>query len=268
MTEIGHGSDVAAIGTTATFDAQTDEFVIDTPFTAATKEYIGNAARDARAAVVFAQLITAGVNHGVHAFFVPVRDADGQPLSGITIDDDGFKGGLKGVDNGRFAFDQVRIPRTNLLDRYGAVDAEGAYSSPIDSPGRRFFTMLGTLVQGRVSLDGAAVVASKLALDIAIRYGSNASSSPPSTTTGRRRCWTTSSTSAAHARTRRHLRLGARPREAAHLLRGGVLRRRRQRGEPGPARDPGRGVQIRFDVDGPRRHPGMPGGMRRGRIHG
>ncbi|WP_453984093.1 acyl-CoA dehydrogenase family protein [Brevibacterium casei] len=171
MTEIGHGSDVAAIGTTATFDPETDEFVIDTPFTAATKEYIGNAARDARAAVVFAQLVTVGVNHGVHAFFVPVRDTDGRPLPGITIDDDGFKGGLKGVDNGRFAFDHVRIPRTNLLDRYGAVDAEGTYSSPIDSPGRRFFTMLGTLVQGRVSLDGAAVVASKLALDIAIRYG-------------------------------------------------------------------------------------------------
>lgn len=171
MTEIGHGSDVAAIGTTATFDPETDEFVIDTPFTAATKEYIGNAARDARAAVVFAQLITAGVNHGVHALFVPVRTEAGEPMPGVRISDDGFKGGLRGVDNGRFAFDAVRVPRTNLLDRYGAVDETGAYTSPIDSPGRRFFTMLGTLVQGRVSLDGAAVVASKLALDIAVRYG-------------------------------------------------------------------------------------------------
>ncbi|NNV09159.1 acyl-CoA dehydrogenase, partial [Geobacillus sp. MMMUD3] len=171
MTEIGHGSDVAAIGTTATFDPETDEFVIDTPFTAATKEYIGNAARDARAAVVFAQLITAGVNHGVHALFVPVRTEAGEPMPGVSISDDGFKGGLRGVDNGRFAFDAVRVPRTNLLDRYGAVDETGAYTSPIDSPGRRFFTMLGTLVQGRVSLDGAAVVASKLALDIAVRYG-------------------------------------------------------------------------------------------------
>ena len=53
----------------------------------------------------------------------------------------------------------------------GDVAADGTYSSDIASPGRRFFTMLGTLVQGRVSLDGAAVVASKLALDIAIRYG-------------------------------------------------------------------------------------------------
>lgn len=171
MTEIGHGSDVASVATTATYDVDTQEFVISTPFRAATKEYIGNAARDARAAVVFAQLITAGVNHGVHAFFVPVRDEAGDPMPGISIEDDGFKGGLKGVDNGRIAFAEVRIPRTNLLNRYGDVSADGSYSSPIDSPGRRFFTMLGTLVQGRVSLDGAAIVASKLALDIAVRYG-------------------------------------------------------------------------------------------------
>lgn len=170
MTEIGHGSDVAEVATTATYDAEAQEFVIHTPFRAATKEYIGNAARDARAAVVFSQLITNGVNHGVHAFVVPVRDEAGRVADGITIEDDGKKGGLLGVDNGRIAFDQVRVPRGNLLTRYGAVTADGEYSSPIDSPGRRFFTMLGTLVQGRVSLDGAAVVASKLALDIAVRY--------------------------------------------------------------------------------------------------
>lgn len=170
MTEIGHGSDVAQVATTAKFDQDTDEFVVHTPFRAATKEYIGNAARDARAAVVFAQLITRGVNHGVHAFYVPIRDESGDPLPGITIEDDGKKGGLLGVDNGRFAFSEVRIPRDHLLTRYGSVDGDGEYSSPIESPGRRFFTMLGTLVQGRVSLDGAAVVASKLALDIAVRY--------------------------------------------------------------------------------------------------
>lgn len=171
MTEIGHGSDVASVATTATYDVANEEFALTSPFRAATKEYIGNAARDARAAVVFAQLITNGVNHGVHAFFVPVRSEAGEPLPGITIEDDSYKGGLKGVDNGRISFDEVRIPRTNLLNRYGDVTADGTYSSPIESPGRRFFTMLGTLVQGRVSLDGASVVASKLALDIAVRYG-------------------------------------------------------------------------------------------------
>ncbi|ACQ81810.1 acyl-CoA oxidase domain protein [Beutenbergia cavernae DSM 12333] len=179
MTETGHGSDVASIGTTATYDADAEEFVIHTPTRSAWKEYIGNAAVDGVAAVVFAQLVTRGVDHGVHAFYVPLRDTAGERdehgaypyLPGVGGEDDGLKGGLLGVDNGRLHFDQVRIPRRNLLDKYAEVAADGEYSSPIDSPGRRFFTMLGTLVQGRVSLGGSSVATSKIALSTAIRYG-------------------------------------------------------------------------------------------------
>lgn len=170
MTEIGHGSDVASLGTTATYDPEAGEFEINTPFRGAWKEYNGNAAVDGRAAVVFAQLITKGVNHGVHALYVPLRDDEGRLLPGVSSEDDGLKGGLNGIDNGRLAFDHVRVPRENLLNRYGDVAEDGTYTSPIASPGRRFFTMLGTLVQGRVSLDGAAVAAAKVALQIAITY--------------------------------------------------------------------------------------------------
>ena len=172
MTEIGHGSDVASIGTTATYDPDTEEFEIHTPFAGAWKEFLGNAALHGQAAVVFAQLITQGVNHGVHAFFVPIRTREGEMLPGIGSEDDGVKGGLNGIDNGRLHFTHVRIPRENLLNRYGDVAADGTYSSPIESPGRRFFTMLGTLVQGRVSLDGASVRAMQAALAIAVKYGS------------------------------------------------------------------------------------------------
>ncbi|MGV2984834.1 acyl-CoA dehydrogenase [Microbacterium sp. AGC85] len=170
MTEIGHGSDVASAGTTATYDPETEEFVINTPFRGATKEYLGNAALHGVAATVFAQLITNGVSHGVHCFYVPLRGDDGNDLPGIGREDDGLKGGLNGIDNGRLSFDHVRIPRTNLLNKYGDVAADGTYTSSIDSPGRRFFTMLGTLVQGRVSLDGAASWGSALGLYIAITY--------------------------------------------------------------------------------------------------
>lgn len=171
MTETGHGSDVASVATTATYDPETQEFVIDTPFRGAWKDYLGNAAKDGIAAVVFAQLITKGVNHGVHAFYVPIRDADGAFLPGIGGEDDGLKGGLNGIDNGRLHFTGVRVPRADLLNKYGDVAEDGTYSSSISSPGRRFFTMLGTLVQGRVSLDGSAVNAAKIALKIAITYG-------------------------------------------------------------------------------------------------
>ncbi|MBL3698818.1 acyl-CoA dehydrogenase [Leucobacter luti] len=172
MTEIGHGSDVASVGTTATYDPDTEEFEIHTPFAGAWKEFLGNAALHGQAAVVFAQLITRDVNHGVHAFFVPIRTPEGDLLPGVGSQDDGVKGGLNGIDNGRLHFTHVRIPRTNLLNRYGDVAPDGTYSSSIESPGRRFFTMIGTLVQGRVSLDGSAVRAMEAALAIALRYGS------------------------------------------------------------------------------------------------
>jgi acyl-CoA oxidase len=171
MTETGHGSDVASIATTATYDPEAQEFVINTPFRAAWKDYLGNAGQDGTAATVFAQLITGGVNHGVHCFYVPIRDDNGNFLPGIGGEDDGLKGGLNGIDNGRLHFTNVRVPRTNLLNKYGDVAEDGSYSSAINSPGRRFFTMVGTLVQGRVSLDGAATAVSAMALTIAITYG-------------------------------------------------------------------------------------------------
>jgi acyl-CoA oxidase len=175
MTETGHGSDVQSLETTATYDRETDEFVIHSPTKTSRKDYIGGAAETARMAAVFAQLITAGPGeepmcHGVHCLVVPIRDDDGNDLPGITTSDCDYKGGLPGVDNGRIMFDHVRIPRDNLLNKYGDVADDGTYSSPIDNPNRRFFTMLGTLVRGRVTVGGSAAAAARVALDIATRY--------------------------------------------------------------------------------------------------
>ncbi|HET8582416.1 MAG TPA: acyl-CoA dehydrogenase [Jatrophihabitans sp.] len=171
MTETGHGSDVASLRTTATYDPDAGEFVINTPDVDARKDYIGNAARDGRTAVVFAQLITRGESEGVHAFVVPIRDERGAPQPCVRIEDCGRKAGLNGVDNGRLSFADVRIPRDNLLNRYGDVAADGTYSTPIENQTKRFFTMLGTLVQGRISVAAGAGSATKVALAIAIRYG-------------------------------------------------------------------------------------------------
>jgi acyl-CoA oxidase len=171
MTETGHGSDVQQLRTTCTYDPATGCFDLHTPHQAARKDYIGNAAKDGRMAVVFAQLITQGEGRGVHAWLVPIRDEHGKPMPGVTIGDDGPKAGLNGVDNGRLSFDHVQVPRDMLLDRYGSVAPDGTYTSSIENETRRFFTMLGTLVRGRVSVGGSAGSATKLALDIAVRYG-------------------------------------------------------------------------------------------------
>ncbi|HMZ13853.1 MAG TPA: acyl-CoA dehydrogenase [Mycobacterium sp.] len=171
MTETGHGSDVQSLETTATYDPATQEFVIHSPTPTSRKDYIGGAAETARVAAVFAQLITGGECHGVHCLVVPIRDEDGNDLPGVTTSDCQYKGGLPGVDNGRIMFDQVRVPRENLLNKYADVAPDGGYSSPIENPNRRFFTMLGTLIRGRVTVGGSAAAAGRVALDIAVRYG-------------------------------------------------------------------------------------------------
>ena len=170
MTEKAHGSDVQGLETVARYDSENHQFVINTPSDSAHKEFIGNAALHGRLAVVFAQLEVDGTRQGVHAVLVPLRDDGGRLLPGIRVEDDGAKIGLNGVDNGRIWFDHVAVPRENLLDRYAEVSADGTYSSDIDSPQRRFFTMLGTLVQGRVNVAGAAISATKVALTVAVRY--------------------------------------------------------------------------------------------------
>ncbi|MDQ4053494.1 MAG: acyl-CoA dehydrogenase family protein [Actinomycetota bacterium] len=169
MTETGHGSNVQALGTLATYDAATQEFVIETRGKQANKDYIGNAAAHGDLAVVFAQLIVARVSEGVHAFVVPIRE-DGRVCAGVHIEDDGRKMGLNGVDNGKIWFEGVRVPRTALLNRFADVTPAGVYESPIENPNRRFFTMLGTLVQGRVCVGGAGINAAKVALTIATKY--------------------------------------------------------------------------------------------------
>lgn len=171
MTESGHGSDVKSIETTATFDAEKDGFILHSPTRSSWKEWIGNAARDGQAMTVFAQLQIGEEHYGVHAFHVPIRDADGAVLDGIRIEDCGYKMGLNGVDNGRIAFEHVFVPRDALLDRYAQVDAQGTYTSDIRSEDARFFTMLGTLVGGRLSVAFGALTAARTALLIAIHYG-------------------------------------------------------------------------------------------------
>jgi acyl-CoA oxidase len=170
MSETGHGSNVQELETVARYDAEQQEFVISTPTPRDRKDWIGNAAVDGRIATVFAQLQVGEDDYGVHGFLVPIRDGEGEALPGVAIEDCGLKEGLNGVDNGRITFSNVRVPRQNLLDRFASVAADGVYSSDIASPSKRFFTMLGTLVGGRISVAGASVASAKTGLAIAIRY--------------------------------------------------------------------------------------------------
>ncbi|KAG7664169.1 uncharacterized protein J8A68_002307 [[Candida] subhashii] len=130
MTELGHGSNVAGCETTATFDPETDSFIIDTPHIGATKWWIGGAAYSATHTVCYARLIVKDVDYGVKTFIVPLRDSQHNLLPGIAIGDIGAKLGRQGVDNGWIQFTEVRIPRFFMLQRWCKVDKQGNVTTP------------------------------------------------------------------------------------------------------------------------------------------
>ena len=169
MTETGHGSNVKDLETTATFLPETDEIEVNSPTHSSGKEYIGNAMHGSMA-VVFCQLIVHGEHKGIHAVMVPYRDQNGTLLPGIKVEDCGYKMGLNGVDNGRLWFDHIKVPRENLLDRYGGINDSGQYESSIANENKRFFTMLGALVAGRICVGHGGISAAKTALTIAVKY--------------------------------------------------------------------------------------------------
>jgi acyl-CoA oxidase len=170
MTELGHGSNVMGIETTATYDQSSDSFIIHTPNNEASKFWIGGAGSTAKICAVFAQLTIHGSWEGPHVFIVRLRDDCGNIMPGVRILDNGPKQGLNGVDNGQIWFDHVRVPRHALLDRFASVDDQGNYSSPIPNPAQRFGTMVSGLTTGRMLIAQAAVDAMKVGVTIALKY--------------------------------------------------------------------------------------------------
>ena len=65
QTELGHGSNVGGLETTATFDMDRDEFIIDSPTITSTKFWAGGLGLWANFAVVFARLLVGENDYGV-----------------------------------------------------------------------------------------------------------------------------------------------------------------------------------------------------------
>ncbi|KAM9329947.1 peroxisomal acyl-coenzyme A oxidase 3 [Gastrophryne carolinensis] len=172
LTELSHGSNTKAVRTTATFDASTKEFVINSPDFEAAKFWVGNMGKTATHAVVYAQLYTSdGQCHGLHSFIVQIRDPKTLlPMPGVMVGDIGRKLGQNGLDNGFAMFYNVRIPKDNLLNRTGEITADGTYTSKYKDLKQRLGASLGTLSSGRASITGMVVVNLKLAVSIAIRF--------------------------------------------------------------------------------------------------
>ncbi|VFQ66385.1 unnamed protein product [Cuscuta campestris] len=170
QTELGHGSNVQGLETTATFDPQTDEFIIHSPTLTSSKWWPGGLGKVATHAIVYARLITEGKDHGVNGFIVQLRSLeDHKPLPGITVGDIGTKfgnGAYNTMDNGVLRLDHVRIPRDQMLMRVSQVTREGKYVQS-DIPRQILY---GTMVFVRQSIVSDASSALSRAVCIATRY--------------------------------------------------------------------------------------------------
>ncbi|XP_018577780.1 peroxisomal acyl-coenzyme A oxidase 3 [Anoplophora glabripennis] len=171
LTEIAHGSNTKQMRTTATYDPQSQSFIINTPDFEAAKCWVGNLGKQCTIALLFAQLYTKGQCHGLHAFVVPIRDPKTLiAYPGIIVGDMGEKIGLHGIDNGFIMFENYRIPRENLLNRTADVTPDGEYESSFTDPGRILGAALENLSMGRVGIMQESSNNLICAVTIAVRY--------------------------------------------------------------------------------------------------
>ncbi len=170
MTEMGHGSNVQGIVTTAHYLHSQRAFYINTPHETGMKFWIGNLARTANYGVCFANMIVQDINYGVHVFIIKLRDEKGQIYPGIEIGDCGHKMGMNGIDNGWAIFRRQKIPYDNLLDKYSQIDEKGNFVSSIKKNSDRFATQLLSLSGGRLIVANASCFNTMFQSAVTIKY--------------------------------------------------------------------------------------------------
>ncbi|KAL1412264.1 hypothetical protein Q8F55_000007 [Vanrija albida] len=167
QTELGHGSNVRGLETTATWNPEDKTFILHSPKLTASKWWIGSLGRTANHAVVMAQLYIKGKNYGPHPFVLQIRDLDThEPLPNIYVGDIGPKFGYNSMDNGFLLLNQVKIPHINMLGRFSTVDPQTSEYRRIGAPTLVYGTL--TYIRSMIVLESGASLAR--GVTIAVRY--------------------------------------------------------------------------------------------------
>lgn len=166
QTELGHGTFLRGLETTATYDPDTQEFILNSPTITSTKWWPGGLGKTVNYAVVMAQLYTQGHCHGIHPFIVQLRDEEThQSMPGVTIGEIGPRLGMNTNDNGFLRFDHYHIPRTHMLMKHSQVLEDGTYVKPASNK-----LAYGTMVFVRVAICFSSYRQLQRAVTIATRY--------------------------------------------------------------------------------------------------
>lgn len=166
QTELGHGSNVAALETTATFIKEDDEWEIHSPSLTSTKFWVGGLGVLATHCLLFARVVIDEKDYGVQCFVVPLRDLKTHnALPGVLVGEIGPKMGVNSMDNGFVRFDNVRVPRTNLLMKYIKVDKNGNLTEPVNDKIK--YLSMTTL---RANFVGYSALGLSKAVTIGVRY--------------------------------------------------------------------------------------------------
>lgn len=167
QTELGHGSNVRGLETTATWNAEDKNFILHSPYLTSSKWWIGGLGRTANHVVLMAQLLVEGKSYGPHTFVAQIRDMQThEPLEGICVGDIGPKFGLNAIDNGYLLFNQVKIPHINMLAKFSRVDPDTSQYIRLNS----FSMVYSTLTYSRSTIVLESGSALGRAVTIAVRY--------------------------------------------------------------------------------------------------
>ncbi|XP_060068142.1 peroxisomal acyl-coenzyme A oxidase 1-like [Ylistrum balloti] len=166
QTELGHGTFIRGLETTATYDPKSQEFILHSPTLTSMKYWPGNLGKTVNFCIIMAQLYTKGQCHGIHTFLLPLRDLEThKSLPGVELGDIGPKFGYGTNDNGYLRLSNVRIPLDHMLMRYSKVLKDGTYVKP---PNTRLSYGSMTLIRAIIVGDSSRGLSQ--ACTIALRY--------------------------------------------------------------------------------------------------
>jgi acyl-CoA oxidase len=177
QTELGHGSNVRALETSATFlpedkgGQKGGSWVVNSPTITSAKFWPGTLGRTANHAMVIARLIDGdGVDRGIGNFLIQLRSMDDHTLlPGVKTGDVGPKIGYNVMDNGYAQFENVIIPRRNMAMRFAQVDEMGKYHKTTVSAAASKIAYI-TMMQVRAMIVYGSSRALSMACTINIRY--------------------------------------------------------------------------------------------------